>query len=210
MKIQIQAKANTKLTVELRVSEKPENYTPEVVLEQLEIEIEPGEHFYSFSFQQSITVPQYVFVTFINNPELNLKCSNTRITGLLSVFNKFNKSVATSSRQDPPSGIGIDSFEFWVPERRPQGQNLAFELAQPLHPFKRENIRNGIFRPTTQPNSWVAALKIQILPSPWIGMKSRPFLPYIFILTQTLTTQWNPRSWVILKVKFRFVQNLFR
>ncbi|MCH6235582.1 FAD-dependent oxidoreductase [Cognataquiflexum rubidum] len=160
MKIQVKSAVNSKLAVELRVSEKTENYTPEVILEHLEIDIEPGENFYSFSFQQhSISVPQYVFVTFVANSALMLKCSNARVTGLLSVFNKFNKSVATSSRQEPPPGIGIDSFEFWVPERRLQGHNLAFELARSLRLFSKENIRSGIFRPTTQPNAWVASLE---------------------------------------------------
>ena len=159
MKIQVKSAVKSKLSIELRISEKTENYTPEVILEHIEIDIEPGENFYSFSFKHSIPFAQYAFVTFVANPDTMLKCSNMRVTGLLSVFNKFNKSVATSSRQEPPAGIGIDSFEFWVPERRPQGHNLAFELDQSLLPFSRENLRNGIFRPTTQPNAWVASLE---------------------------------------------------
>lgn len=159
MKIQVKSAVKSKLAIELRVSEKTENYTPEVILEKFEIDIEPGENFYSFSFQHSIPVPQYAFVTFVANPALMLKCSNTRVTGLLTVFNMFNKSVATSSRQDPPPGIGIDAFEFWVPERRPKGHNLAFELDQSIRPYSTENIKSGIFRPTTQPNAWVASLE---------------------------------------------------
>lgn len=159
MKVQVKSEVKSKLSVELRVSDKPENYTPEVILEKLELDIQPGENFYSFDFQKEIASPQYVFVTFVANTDLMLKCTNTRITGLLTVFNKFNKSVATSSRQDPPEGIGIDAFEFWVPERRPKGHNLAFEFEQSLRPFSRENIRNGIFRPTTRPNAWVASLE---------------------------------------------------
>jgi hypothetical protein len=159
IKIQVKSAVKSKLSIELRISEKKQNYTPEVILEHLEIEIEPGENFYSFSFEHSIPFAQYAFVTFVDNPDIMLKCSNIRVTGLLSVFNKFNKSVATSSRQEPPAGIGIDSFEFWVPERRPKGNNLAFEMDQSLRPFSKENIRNGIFRPTTQPNAWVASLE---------------------------------------------------
>ncbi|PSL02610.1 FAD-dependent oxidoreductase [Cecembia rubra] len=158
MKIQVKSSVKSKLNVELRLSEKPENYTPEVILERLQIEVEPGENFYSFSFDQEIPTAQYVFVTFMANSDVMLKCSNTRMTGLLTVFNKYNKSVATSSRQDPPPGIGIDSFEFWVPERRPQGHNLAFELEGTLKPFSVENITNGFFRPTKQPNAWVSSL----------------------------------------------------
>jgi hypothetical protein len=64
--------------------------------------------------------------------------------------------VATSSKQEPPIGIGIDAFEFWVPERRPLGQNLGFKLSEPIPVFAKENLRNGVFRPTNQPNAWVA------------------------------------------------------
>jgi hypothetical protein len=159
MKIQVKSTNKTRLQVELRISEKPENYTPEVLFGNVQIGIEPGTHFYSFSFPSEIPKSQYAFVTFVANPELLIKCSTIRLTGLLTVFNKFNKSVATSSRQSPPDGIGIDAFEFWVPERRPEGQNLAFELSRNLHPFSPENIKNGVFRPTTQPNAWVAALQ---------------------------------------------------
>jgi hypothetical protein len=158
IKIQVKSSIKSKLTVELRLSEKPENYTPEVILERVEIGIAPGENFYSFSFKQEIPTAQYVFVTFVANSDVMLKCSNTRITGLLTVFNMYNKSVATSSRQDPPLGIGIDAFEFWMPERRPKGYNLAFELDRSLRPYTLGNIKNGIFRPTTQPNAWVASM----------------------------------------------------
>ena len=155
-KIQIKSKSKTKLIIELRVSEKPENYTPDIILERLEIDLEEGENYYSFSFQTKVAVPQYAFVTFVSNSDVLLKCSETRVTGLLTVFNKFNKSVASSSRQDPAAGIGIESFDFWVPERRPKGHNLAFELSHSIQPFSTENLKNGIFRPTTQPNAWVA------------------------------------------------------
>lgn len=158
MKILIRSEVKSKLTVELRLSQKPENYTPEVVLERMKQDIEPGVKFYSFAFRKEIPEKQYAFITLVSNPELEVKCSESRVTGLLTVFQKFNKSVATSSRQAPPAGIGIDSFEFWVPERRPEGHNLAFELSESLRPFDVEQVTNGIFRPTTQPNAWVASL----------------------------------------------------
>lgn len=159
IKIQVQSDTTTKLIIELRTSKKLGNYTPEVVLERLELNVVEGENYYSLSFQTEISIPQYVFVTFVSNSALRVRCSETRVTGLLTVFNKFNKSVANSSRQEPAAGIGIESFDFWVPERRPKGHNLAFELNNSIHPFSVENLRNGIFRPTTQPNAWVAAVE---------------------------------------------------
>jgi hypothetical protein len=158
MKILIKSQVKSKLNVELRLSQKPENYSPEVMLERLKIDIEPGVQFYSFAFGREIPEKQYAFVTLLANSELEVKCSEKRVTGLLTVFQKFNKSVATSSRQEPPPGLGIESFEFWVPERRPGGHNLAFDLTESLRPFEVNQLSNGVFRPTTQPNAWVAAL----------------------------------------------------
>lgn len=158
MQIKVKARKDTVLNASIRTSQKPENFTPEVILEEQEINISAGESFCDISFFSEIKDPQYVFVTLHANDDLQVLCSETRVTGLLTVFNKFNKSVATSSKQEPPIGIGIDAFEFWVPERRPLGQNLAFKLSEPISAFPKENLRNGIFRPTNQPNAWVAAI----------------------------------------------------
>jgi hypothetical protein len=158
MQLKVKAGKNTILKVSLRTGQKPGNFTPEVVLEEQEINIPAGESLCDISFSSEIKDPQYVFVTLHANDEVQVLSSETRVTGLLTVFNKFNKSVATSSKQEPPMGIGIDDFEFWVPERRPLGQNLAFKLSEPISAFGMENLGNGVFRPTSQPNAWVAAM----------------------------------------------------
>src|SRR3546814_18009171 len=80
-----------------------------------------------------------------------------RVTGILSVHNKFNKAVATSNTQSPPANIGIDTFEFWCPQRRPEGHNLALKLARGLNVFEAVNTTNGVSRPTVEPNAWVAS-----------------------------------------------------
>jgi hypothetical protein len=156
MQIKVKAGKDTVLNYSLRTSQKPENFTPEVILDEQQINISEGESFCDISFSSEIKDPQYVFVTLHANDDLQVLSSETRVTGLLTVFNKFNKSVATSSKQEPPIEIGIDAFEFWVPERRPLGQNLAFKLSEPISAFPKENMSNGIFRPTNQPNAWVA------------------------------------------------------
>jgi hypothetical protein len=82
--------------------------------------------------------------------------SDQRVTGVLAVTQKFNRAVAKSPRQEPPPGSGIDSFEFWIPQRRPAGKNLALTLHPPLELFSPVNLTNGFARPTNQPNAWVA------------------------------------------------------
>lgn len=154
--LKMKSSADTVLQIQLRNSQKTGNYTPDQVLEKLSLPIKKGEADYSVSFASLIDTDQYVFVCLMANEHLEVQCSEARVTGLVSVFNKYNKAVATSSTQSPPAYIGIDTFEFWVPERRPAGYNLAFELDSPLPIYGKENLVNGFFRPYLQPNAWVA------------------------------------------------------
>ncbi len=61
------------------------------------------------------------------NPDVSVHLSDQRVTGVLAVTQKFNRAVAKSPRQEPPPGSGIDSFEFWIPQRRPGGQESGAE-----------------------------------------------------------------------------------
>ncbi|HUP11579.1 MAG TPA: hypothetical protein VM187_05195 [Niastella sp.] len=76
--------------------------------------------------------------------------------GLLSVFNTINKAVSNYGKQTPPEDIGMDAFEFWCPQRRPEGHNIASKYLSGLPCFKAGNIANGIDRPVNTPNAWVA------------------------------------------------------
>ena len=161
IEIQVRAMKDAKLKIELRKSQKLGNFTLDELVESQEISVRKGEHSYVIDFGYVSDVAQYLALCLLQHEDLEVRCSASRITGLLSVFNKFNKSVATSSVQLPPAGIGIDEFEFWVPERRPKGQNIGFRLMESLKAFGKENLNNGIFRPTVQPNAWVASLDDQ-------------------------------------------------
>ena len=146
----------TTLTVALCVSIRKGNFTPDVTLEEKTIPIVPGRNCIPLVFDSQMTDTAYAFVVFRKNPDLQLHFSSQRITGLLSVFNHANPAVSNYGKQAPPEDIGMDTFEFWCPQRRPEGHNLAIKFNPPLKSFGVENIRNGIARPTTQPNAWVA------------------------------------------------------
>jgi hypothetical protein len=107
-------------------------------------------------FDSFIPSHAYAFLRFTKNPAVKLSYSSKRLSGILSVFNLVNESVSNFGKQQPPDNTGMDAFEFWCPQRRPQGQNLAFSLHPGIACFKVENIRNGIARPSIQPNAWVA------------------------------------------------------
>lgn len=152
----VTADRETTLTIELRCSSKPFNHTPDVTLETLNIPIRKGKQELNLPFTSQLSEPQYVFVLFLKNEHIQLQYSQLRVTGVLSVFNKINPAVSNYGKQEPTEDIGVDTFEFWCPERRPAGHNIALRIQSGIRLFSPENVRNGIQRPTNQPNAWVA------------------------------------------------------
>lgn len=145
------------LEVELRVSSKPFNHTPDVLLERRHFALKKGRQLVTIAFDVAVPGRQYAFVCFMKNAAVLLRRSTQRLSGIVSVFNSVNKAVSNYGKQEPLSDIGVDAFEFWCPARRPGGQNVAMRFVEPLHCFVAENVRNGIGRPVCAPNVWVAA-----------------------------------------------------
>ena len=156
--IEINAFKATTLSVGVRTSERKGNFTPDVVLATQEIEIQPGLQTISLNFKVSLAEAAYVFVVFEANEDLQLAFTEDRVTGVLSVFNSVNKAVSNNGKQVPPAEAGVDEFEFWCPQRRPQGQNIAISLSSAQAVFEPSNLINGTDRPVSQPNAWVADL----------------------------------------------------
>ncbi|MDZ8119095.1 FAD-dependent oxidoreductase [Pontiella agarivorans] len=156
VEFRVRAKQPSEIRVALRVSDKPENFTPERTLCEQVFSLVEGEQTIAFPITEGVDQNRYGFLTLDGNEAIKVACSEQRVTGLLTVQKKFNHAVSNTGEQVPPEGIGIDRFEFWVPERRPAGHNLAFKLSTPLKAFGIEQLRNGWFRPTTASNAWVA------------------------------------------------------
>ena len=154
----VKSDTKTTLTAELRVSGKKANYTPDVILEKIELTVEPGEQYIDIKFEKTVPDNQYGFLVFLKNTKLFLKCSTHRYTGVTSVFNGKNKAVSNEGIQSPPPGIGIDTFEFWCPRRRPGGQNIAMKIMPGLELYSPANIANGFTRPYLSANAWAADL----------------------------------------------------
>ena len=139
----------TSLTLELRISSRPDNHTPDVTLATKTVELTAGANQpLTVDFEATIDAPCYGFICLSVNDQVTLHCSEARVTGLLSL-----KQTRT---QIPDGDIGVESFEFWCPQRRPDGQNFVLTLDPPLAPFAPENIANCLQRPTSRPNAWVA------------------------------------------------------
>jgi hypothetical protein len=156
----------TTLRAELRVSDKPENHTPDVTLAALEVKLAAGAgQKLPLEFSQRIDSPRYAFVCLMANKAVAVHLSDQRLTGVLALCHKGAsdpvshhgfKPVEKSSTQTPPPGIGFDTFELWPAHRRPGGKNLALRIQPPLKVFGVENLTSGFARPTNQANAWVA------------------------------------------------------
>ena len=157
-RIAVKALENTVLKVSVRISSKQGNFTPDTVLAERSYELQPGVQNIDIVFNTELGEDGYAFITFDKNEAIEIAYTQERVTGLLSLFNSINKAVSNYGKQTPEPGTGVDAFEFWCPQRRPLGYNLALEISEPQSVYKAANITNGIDRPTTGPNAWVADL----------------------------------------------------
>ncbi|MBN8459374.1 MAG: FAD-dependent oxidoreductase [Verrucomicrobia bacterium] len=149
--------AETTLEVELRVSSRAGNHTPDVVLERIAIPLRAGGgQWIGLPFSSTLDSQCYAFVCVLLNGQVAVHLSDQLATGVLALCHNGNKAVTKSATQSPPPGIGVDSFEFWTPKRRPHGKNLALRINPPLQAFGPENLVNGYNRPAVWPNAWVA------------------------------------------------------
>ena len=153
----VDVSAPTTLRAELRISEKLENHTPDVILKSLDITLTPGQQqTISLDFATDIDEFRFAFVCLLKNDNISAHLSDQRLTGVLALCQAGNKAVSKSNTQSPPPGIGIDTFEFWTPKRRPGGKNLALKCEPPIRAFSPQNLTNGISRPIRATNAWAA------------------------------------------------------
>jgi hypothetical protein len=106
-------------------------------------------------FQVSLEEQLHAFVILPISRSITYHQSVGQAPGLLTVSQKMNSSVAKSSIQTPPAGSGVDTFAFWLPDRRPAARNLAVRFSPPLEPYHPANVVNGFARPWSGANAWV-------------------------------------------------------
>jgi hypothetical protein len=110
-------------------------------------------------FDHEVDHAGYYFICLHKNEKIKISYSAHRFSGILSVFNKTNPAVSNYGAQKPEGDIGMDAFEFWCPERRPAGKNIAMKIKPGLKLFQAKNISNGWNRPVSQPNAWIATFE---------------------------------------------------
>ncbi|HOV83790.1 MAG TPA: FAD-dependent oxidoreductase [Paludibacteraceae bacterium] len=158
LSVKIKADKETELKLELRISSKNFNHTPDIVLASKNYAVHQGEQMIEIDFEAEIPITCYAFVCFMKNENLELMFSPYRITGILSVFSKVVPAVSNGGKQIVTEDIGIEEFEFWCPERRPDGHNIAMKISPAISAFGKENLLNSIYRPVEKPNAFVAGL----------------------------------------------------
>jgi hypothetical protein len=165
----------TQLEIQLRTSIKKENFTPDALLFKKTCDIKPGEHEVEIRFDELGIEKGYYFICFMKNPLVSLAESDQLITGVMSVFNYQNPAVSNYGAQIAPEDIGVDSFEFWCPLRRPKGKNIAMKFNPAIEAFEAENVRNEILRPLVGANAWVADFQDE---------------------NPTITLSWAKKEWI--------------
>lgn len=147
----------TTLEVELWRGRQPDDYTPDILIERFSFALEAGNK-QVITLRPSARLEQqgYVLLAILRNPAISIHKSSKLLTGTMALINGINKAVSNYGAQEAPPEIGIESFPFWIPERRPGGQNIALRIEPAIELFGPENLRNGVARPTSQPNAWVA------------------------------------------------------
>jgi FAD dependent oxidoreductase len=148
--IKLDATANTIAKFQLRISSRINGHTPDTTLDEREMQINAGvNQQIKLGFAATIDAPRYVWLCISRNEHVSMQTSKLRVTGVLSVRHWYD--------QKPDSDIGVDTFEFWRPVRRPDNHNLAVKIEPPITAvFSPSNITTTPVRPTNHPNAWVA------------------------------------------------------
>lgn len=141
---------------QLACSSKPANYSPDRIVESLDIPVRPGEQVVDIAFSKAVDEDCYGFLLLRPNRAMSVRGSNARITGTVSVFNGENRAVSNYGFQDAAPETGIESFAFWCPRRRPGGHSIAMDIFPALEPFSVSYLHNGYTRPYLKSNAWVA------------------------------------------------------
>jgi hypothetical protein len=145
----VDAAAPASLTLQLRIGDRPDDYTPDAILAEKTVDLPAGEdQVVVADFDVAIEAPRYAFYCLLANERVSVHTSGQRVTGVLA--------VRRHGAQAPQDDIGVEKFEFWPPQRRPGGHNLAVTIDPPLDVFGERNVTNGFARPTDGPNAWVA------------------------------------------------------
>ena len=143
---------------QLRKSRLSGNFTPDEIVEIKRLKVSAGVHQkVSVNFTHIFEEAQYAFATIMPCDGVDIILSDELISGLMSLSHVANPKVAKDAIQYAPDGSGFETFEFWLPERRPGGQLPAISFDPPINIFGKDQLLHPYARPFIQSNTWLAA-----------------------------------------------------
>ena len=156
----VKALEATTLTIILKGSTSDKHFTPDVDIQSSDFKLDNGTQDITFTCDKVFDNNCYAYICFMKNESVNISLSDELYSGIMSVQQKVNKAVSNFGRQDPPSDVGIDAFDFWTPERKPENKNIALKISPSLRNFEVANLSNLVQRPTSDGNvnAWISDL----------------------------------------------------
>lgn len=149
---------DTEIVFQLRSSERLGNYTPDTILAEKQYAVSAGSSVpVSVDFDRKLNQAQYLFVCVLPCEGVEMILSDEWISAVMMVAHIADPKVAKNAVQRPPEGSGFESFEFWIPERRPGGHLPAIEINPPVDAFAKTQLKTHYTRPLISSNTWVAA-----------------------------------------------------
>ena len=150
----VKAKQEASVEAEFYISSIFGNYTPDKRLAATKQTVPAGVSELKLNFNVSLDKDLYGFIVFKKNDNISLAHTDTRLTGVLSLF---SYNIQVENEKD-----GIEGFPFFTPLRRPGGKNFAFQASSPLKSFDVSQLQTGVFRPASgSVNAWVAPLSAE-------------------------------------------------
>lgn len=158
--LQVRATKKTALKLVLKRSSTPFHFTPDIDLDAQGYALEEGHQKIHYRLNIPLLKPSYVYLCILKNDEVEIAYSEEHFIGLLTLYQKETPAVSNYGKQDPPDGIGVDRFDFWTPDKKSGGKNLAIKMNPPLQNFSISNIKSNKLRPTADgcSNVWQAQL----------------------------------------------------
>jgi len=154
----VDAAASTCLQAQLWRASRQGNTTPDVKVAETAVAIPQGNSIQmALRFDVSLEADSHVFVILEPNPTVTLHLSKEQMPGVLTLWQRMNRMVAKSVVQSPPEGSGVDTFAFWLPDRRPAARNLAFTVSPAVRCYEPTTVINGWSRPWCGANAWAPA-----------------------------------------------------
>lgn len=154
----VDAAAPATLHAELWRSLKEGNTTPDVKMAAACAAVEAGKSIpATLRFDAALDADAHVFFIVAPIAGVSLHLSKRQLPGVLTLWQKMNRMVAKSAVQQPPEGSGVETFAFWLPERRPKARNLAVSVSPPVRCYEPDRVINGWARPWCGANAWAPA-----------------------------------------------------